>query len=103
MDYGVKTVPDSMDSGPAVSDRMTDSVPMSIAEAMQKAQAMQSDVLGLGSVIGVPMPVPGPVSQAANSPLMEPDQDFDYDKGVEIPADEPTQDADHPGVAVQNG
>lgn len=102
-EYGIKTVPDGMPVGPEQSDRMAESVPMSIAEAMGKMRAMQADTSGIGSTLGQLMPVPGPVSQAGNAPLLDSDGDFDYDKGPEIPGAEPTQDQNHASTAVQNG
>ncbi|SRR6266581_2988569 len=101
-EYGIQTVPDGMPVGPGQSDRIAESVPMSIAEAMAKINAMQADAMGVGSTLGQVMPVPGPISQEGNSPLLDSDGDYDYDKSPDVAVDESTQMDDNGSVALQN-
>lgn len=101
-EYGIQAVPDGTPQGPESGDRMAPTVPMSIAEAMAKMNAMQADAMSVGSTLGQIMSVPGPISQEGNSPLLDSDGDYDYDKSPDVAADESTQMDDNASVALQN-
>lgn len=99
-EYGIETYPEGMATGPGLEAKMAPTVPMSISQALAYMQDRQSDTFGEGSIIGDLMPVKGPISQAGNSPLLDSDGDYDYDKSPDVAVDEAEQLEDHSSTAV---